>query len=197
MSRNEGLAALGAVPKLRPMTRPILLIALAAMASAAPAAPAVTSAYTKVDLERCKEIERRDEEASSAVWRCSGYRGVPFYVELGDERIDIDAGLRDKDELWSNTFDQTPATVEWRLNGGKPFAIIYRLTVSNSDRPKTSRLIVETIGRRDQARLPDRRHSRRDARRQWSRAPRRRQDPERHRDLHPALSICASTNRTG
>jgi hypothetical protein len=107
----------------------------------------VTSAYTRLDLGRCTQIERI-EEGSSAVWRCPGYAGVPLYVETGDERFDLDAGTRDQDALWSETFDTLPTMVEWRLSGGKPFAIIYRLTVANPDRPKTSRLLVESIGRR-------------------------------------------------
>jgi hypothetical protein len=122
-------------------------MAVAAVAGASAAArPAITSAYTKVDLDRCKLIEQV-EEGSAATWRCTGYGGVALIVETGDERFDLDAGIPDEDQLWSSSFDSPPATVEWRLDRGRPFAIIYRLTVANPDRPKTSRLLVETVGR--------------------------------------------------
>ena len=108
------------------------------------AKPAITSAYTKLDLNRCVEVDRGEEWTS---WRCRGYAGVPLFVQNGDERYDVDAGREDKEDLFAVAFDSPGSTVEWRLNRGKPFAIIYRLNSANPDLPKTSRLIVETIGR--------------------------------------------------
>jgi hypothetical protein len=105
----------------------------------------ITSTYTSLDLDRCERIDDGAEPAS-ATWRCEGYRGVPLIVQNGDDRYDIDAGVEDEDEFWAETFDYPGKTVEWRLAGGKPFAIIYRLTVANPDAPQGSRLIVETIG---------------------------------------------------
>ncbi len=133
--------------------RPALLLILApALLAAAPArkpAPrpaAITSADTKLDLAKCTTIHESYEAGLSATWKCPGYAGIPLFVELGDERFDLDAGQLDHDGLWSDTFDNPPTTVEWRLKGGKPFAIIYRLSVANPDAPKSSRLKVETIG---------------------------------------------------
>ena len=123
---------------------PVLLIA-SAVASAAPQ-PAVTSAYTTLDLGKCTIVAEDKETRQFATWRCKGYGGVPLFVQIDDERFDLDAGQVDQDGLWSDTFDEQPRTVEWRLNKGKPFAIIYRLTVANSDVPKTSRLKVESVG---------------------------------------------------
>lgn len=107
----------------------------------------VTSAYSGLDLKRCKLLER-GTEGGWAVWRCPGYKGVPLIVESGDGRHDFDAGVPDQEDHWSSPFDDIPARVEWRLDRGKPFAIIYRLTVATPKRPRTSRLLVETIGRR-------------------------------------------------
>lgn len=122
------------------------LAALAASAAAPAKGPVITSAYTDLNLDRCKQIERL-EEGDWAVWRCPGFAGVPIFIESGDLRYDIDAGTRDKDELWSGPFDDIPKRVEWRLKGGKPFALIYRLTVATPEHPRTSRLLVEKIGR--------------------------------------------------
>ncbi len=132
--------------------RPALLLLAPVLLAAAPAkkpAPpraAITSAYTKLDLAKCTTIAEDKETGLSATWKCPGYAGIPLFVELGDERFDLDAGQLDHDGLWSDTFDNPPTTVEWRLKNGKPFAIIYRLSVANPDAPQTSRLKVETIG---------------------------------------------------
>ena len=122
------------------------LAALAASTAAPAKGPAITSAYTDLNLDRCKQLER-SEEGDWSVWRCPGFAGVSIYIESGDGRYDIDAGTRDKDDLWSGPFDDIPARVEWRLRGGKPFALIYRLTIATPERPRTSRLLVEMVGR--------------------------------------------------
>lgn len=116
------------------------------MLSLIASAALITSAYSGLDLKRCKLLER-GTEGEWAVWRCPGYGGVPLIVESGDGRHDIDAGVPDNEDHWSAPFDDIPARVEWRLDRGKPFAIIYRLTVATPERPRTSRLLVETIGR--------------------------------------------------
>lgn len=122
------------------------MISLLIAAFFATSAAAVTSAYSSLDLDRCRLIDRA-EEGSAATWRCPGVGGVALIVETDDDRFDLDAGTPDRDQLWSSSFDRLPPKVEWRLAGGKPFAIIYRLTVANPERAKTSRLLVETIGR--------------------------------------------------
>lgn len=128
--------------------RKVLALALAAAAAGPLAAkpPAVTSTYSKLDLDRCKLVET-DEVGSFANYRCPGIKGVPLIVEVGDDRYDLDAGVADRDELWGQTFDEPSPIVEWRLNRGRAFALIYRLTGTNPERPRTSRLLVETIGR--------------------------------------------------
>lgn len=125
------------------------LLALGLILVSAPATSQsnrATSAYTSLDIDKCARIDR-DREPASARWRCKGYAGIPLFVQDGDDRFDVDAGREDQDEHWSDSFDYPGKTVEWRLNRGKPFAIIYRLDSANPDAPKWSRLMVETIGR--------------------------------------------------
>lgn len=134
---------------VRPARSPVAAIAAAAalVPSQLAAKPAtVTSAYSKLDLDKCKLVET-DEVGSFANYRCPGVAGVPLIVEVGDDRYDLDAGVPDRDELWGQTFDEPNPTVEWRLHRGRPFALIYRLTGTNPERPRTSRLLVETVGR--------------------------------------------------
>lgn len=132
------------------MTAPTLRLAAAALAAAAasaalPAKPAaVTSAYSKLDLDQCKELE---SDVEWVRYRCAGHKGVALIVEESDARFDLDAGVPDNDELWGQTFDSPPSMVEWRVSRGRPFALIYRLTNANPERPRNSRLMVETIGR--------------------------------------------------
>jgi hypothetical protein len=125
----------------------ILALVLAVVPAAAWAQPRITSAYTTLDLDRCTQLDR-GETPEWAEWRCAGYRGTPLFVQNGDERYDVDAGIADKDEIWANTFDYPGKTVEWRVAAGRPFAIIYRLLPANPEAPRVSTLVVETLGSR-------------------------------------------------
>jgi hypothetical protein len=119
-----------------------MLILLAAAA----AAVQPTSAYANVDLDRCRVVSQV-EEGASVTWRCAGYGGIPLFVLSGDDRFDVDAGV--DNGVWESPgrFSSPPTRVEWRLRGRRPFAIIYRLTLSGYQEPTTSVLAVETIGR--------------------------------------------------
>ncbi len=132
------------------MKRKVLAAAcVLAAVSAAPATAqrrqAITSAYTNLDLDRCRVI-REVTEGASVEWRCPGYGGVPLWVAIGDERFDIDAP-RDNG-AWESTpmFNDLGDRVEWRLRGGRPFAIIYRLRLFGENPRPRSVLAVETVG---------------------------------------------------
>ena len=128
------------------MRRASLLLHLLLLAAPSGAQPArITSAYTSLDLDRCAKLDR-GEEPQSASWRCKGFGSIDLFVQNGDDRYDVDAGREDRNELWADAFDYPGQTVEWRLAGGKPFAIIYRLVSTDQGRSKRSWLIVETIG---------------------------------------------------
>lgn len=123
-------------------------LSLAALLLAAPACAqpgAITSAYTKLDLDACEAADE-DDEPGWTEWQCQGHGGLDLFVQRGDDRYDLDAGLRDEDGRWGATFDYPGETVEWRLRDGKPFALIYRLRNANPDRPASSILAVETVG---------------------------------------------------
>jgi hypothetical protein len=123
-----------------------LAILLLLVAASAPAkAPRITSAYTQLELDRCVRLDK-GEEPQSATWRCPGHRRVPLYVQNGDDRYDLDAGVEDADELWADAFDYPGQTVEWRLANGKPFAIIYRLMITGPGVFQASELMVESVG---------------------------------------------------
>ena len=86
----------------------------------------VRSAYTRI--ADCETIETF-EESGGAVQRCPGYGGVPLYVTEGDLRYDVDAGVRNDAFETPSGFNALGETVEWRLRGGRPFAVIARYAV--------------------------------------------------------------------
>jgi len=126
----------------------IWMIGVLALGVAAPAAAQrATSTYTPLDTERCQVIEQI-EEGSSVRWRCPGRGGVALFLNAGDERFDLDAGI-DNGEWESIAPMNAPGpNVEWRLHGGRPVAIIYRLTPLPGSEGGAPTLIVETIGAR-------------------------------------------------
>jgi hypothetical protein len=121
---------------------------LAAFSAAAAAAQPITSRYTILDPHRCRTIEAIPE-GDSVRQLCPGLAGIPLFVNEGDGRSEIDAGI--DDGRWESLapFNTIGDRIEWRLAGGRPFAIIYRLRVAASaEYPAQSSLIVEAIGRR-------------------------------------------------
>ena len=125
----------------------ILAMLAAAAAPAAAQRGAASSAYTPLDLERCTVIEQA-EEGASVTWRCTGRPAIPIIVHGSDERYDIDAGA--DNGVWESAgrFNSPGPRIEWRMRGRRPFAIIYRLSLSGLDEPASSMLGVETIGGR-------------------------------------------------
>lgn len=130
------------------MKRTLAWLALAALPSPVLGSPAVTSAYTPIDLERCTLLEEV-EEGAGALWRCPGLGAVSLFVATGDGRFDIDAGIDNGQWESLMPFNRPGPQVEWRLRGGQPFAIIYRLLWDDGQDGRGSTLIVETIGRED------------------------------------------------
>jgi hypothetical protein len=133
------------------MIKPVLwiLTGVVTALSLSPAAAQTTSSrYTMVDVRRCRILEVIPE-GDSVRRRCPGLAGVDLYVNEGDGRSEIDAGLDDGQWESLPAFNTVGERVEWRLSGGRPFAIIYRLrTAASPDQAAGSALIVERIGRR-------------------------------------------------
>jgi len=127
--------------------RASLLLAAAALAPAPASAQATSSVYTLLDLARCRTLEVV-AEGESVRRRCPGLGAIPLFVNAGDGRFDVDAGV--DNGLWESLggFNEIGPRIEWRRRNGRPFAIIYRLRLTSPDQPPGSSLIVETIGRR-------------------------------------------------
>jgi hypothetical protein len=123
-------------------------VGLLALTLAMPAAAQnATSAYTELNTDRCRVLEAVSE-GESISWRCPGRNGIFLYVNSGDGRYELDAGVDDGQWRSIGAFNQIGNNVEWRLRGGRPFAVIYRLTSVDPETDPNSMLIVETIGMR-------------------------------------------------
>ena len=123
------------------------LIGAAALTIGAPAAgQRPTSAYTPLNPDRC-QVLHRETEGASVRWRCPGYAGVPLFLNSGDDRFDLDAGIDNEEWESLSPLNSPGPNVEWRLHRGRPVAIIYRL-IPAPEAQMAPALIVETIGRR-------------------------------------------------
>jgi hypothetical protein len=133
--------------------------ALSSASIAAAKQPRITSAYTKLDWERCKIVRTGQGKHPSEDWkfrRCDGYAGIPIFWTYDDGRDDIDAGVENDAGFISGPMHSLGQTPEWRLADGKAFAIIYRVEShpAGVDHKTWSRLIVATVGEPGKAGCP-------------------------------------------
>lgn len=110
----------------------------------------ITSVYTDLDLKRCKTISQNEEEGGSYEGICPGYAGIPVYFAEGDLRQFVAFGGNARKTCASvQTFGRfnyaAGGKIEWRLDGGKPYATILRWTESADDVKRTW-LVVTRLG---------------------------------------------------
>jgi hypothetical protein len=120
-------------------------------------AQTISSVYTSTAPRDCRAIGPRRSEDGSASRLCPGKAGLAVLVNEDDLRETVsvgrnraDAGRQPAAETWFGPFSSTTTTVEWRMQDGKPFAIIQRWHIAdNSDqdkagRPKDKAMLVVT-----------------------------------------------------
>lgn len=131
-----------------------LMVAGAPFLAAPAVAQSVTSAVTKLDLDKCRHTAGKAEE-DYGEWRCKGYGGIPVHVAAGDQRIYVSFGRNAKKEPAAlqtlTAFNGEGDSIEWRGVRGadgtlKPFAAImpWSTTVSGDDEPVRGRMLVVT-----------------------------------------------------
>ncbi|HYD12446.1 MAG TPA: hypothetical protein VEC11_06335 [Allosphingosinicella sp.] len=119
------------------------LILLAALA----AAP--SSSYTPLDLDACEIVTVA--HAGEGDWvnrRCRGLGGITLFVNEDDARFDLDAGIDNGEWESPAQLNELGPQLEWRREGGRAFAVIYRYTIPEALPGGRSMLAVESIGRR-------------------------------------------------
>jgi len=118
------------------------IILLAALAGAP------TSAYTRLNLDACEIVSVA--HAGEGDWmnrRCPGRNGITLFVSEDDARFDVDAGVHNDEWESASQLNELGPQLEWRLEGGRPFALIYRYNIPEAMAGGRSMLAVESIGR--------------------------------------------------
>ncbi len=139
----------------------LLSVYLALIAAALPAAAAPDSAYTRLDFDKdCTILDQPAADDEGGDWAellCPGYKGYPVYLSYGDARESLFYGFPPDSgpPRWESfgAFNGVSGTIEWRLDGGRPFATIHRWTVNPAmDDGSTGRievLVVSKVGQPD------------------------------------------------
>lgn len=123
---------------------------------AAALAEDITSAYTRWDLETsCQQVENGDGYTFAGAWSCPGHGGLRMMVAVSDDRSFVGFGKRPAETCaYGRTFSRfntALSPVEWRLKGGKPFAVIQRWRVSTDDEGGSMTWLVVTALEGDEA----------------------------------------------
>lgn len=120
--------------------RLILLCFTLVVSCASALAADVSSVYTTLDLDQCRQEAvpptESVEPVDGAIWWCDGYGGVPVRVAEGDLRFLISYGANAAAERAAGQtlpqFNTINQTLEWRLDRtGRPFATILRFFTDN------------------------------------------------------------------
>ena len=133
-----------------------LVLALATLGCVSSAQADVKSVYTKIDLKKCKQIEKADEFVFAGTWRCKGFGGYDVFVSSADDRESAAFGKSQANNCSGlktfNGFNSVGNMVEWRVKDGKPYAAILRWTVSIDPEDSTKQatwLVVNKLGSKD------------------------------------------------
>ncbi|MGB7409254.1 MAG: hypothetical protein WA908_12175 [Pontixanthobacter sp.] len=105
-----------------------------------------SSAYTKFAKDDCTPIST-SPEASGGEFRCPGRGGIALFLQDGDLRLDLDAGMQNALFETTGPYNRIMDTIEWRMKDGEPFAIIFRYDVHQAMGPQPTTLAIEKIGR--------------------------------------------------
>jgi len=114
------------------------------------AADGIDSAYTRIQLEACPQIETAEEDEGTfgGSWQCPGYQGQTVYVAEGDLRMFVSFGPAAADEPAATqtlpSFNTVNDTLEWRLRDGVPFATILRWFPSLDEGARTGSVLIVT-----------------------------------------------------
>jgi hypothetical protein len=132
-------------------------IVLSLLPSAAVPALAQTSAsaYSVLDLKKCRHTPGKDVE-DYGEWSCAGYGGIGVYVAAGDQRSYVSYGPNARKQPAAKqtlaSFNGEGDKIEWRgerAAGGalKPYATIVRWSTTvqgDADEPTKGQVLVVT-----------------------------------------------------
>ena len=107
-----------------------------------------TSDYTDLKTTECTIVELDEEGAGYIREQCGAFKGVPLFRVEGDLRQNAYAGNLPSGQTTIAPFNYLGDKVEWRMQSGKPIALIYRLRADAPDMPGNGKtqLFVQKIG---------------------------------------------------
>ncbi|HEX8748931.1 MAG TPA: hypothetical protein VF717_17280 [Pyrinomonadaceae bacterium] len=119
--------------------------------SAMSRAPKFSSVYTDLNRDCKSALTRKEEKEAEARGtdipeRCKGYGGYYIFVgysattsmlEISREGEDNSIGLG---MFPLNYIDEKGKKIEWRMADGKPFAVIYRVSIYSDDVPSSEEM---------------------------------------------------------
>jgi len=112
----------------------------------------ISSVYTPLKLDACKNVTPPEAAEYGGVFRCNGYGGMDVRVAEGDLRMFVSYGPNADSQTARHqtlpAFNIIGETLEWRLEGRAPFATILRFHW-DSDGAKGSTLVVTKLGKTD------------------------------------------------
>src|SRR5690349_20467034 len=110
-------------------------------------AGAPTSSYTPLDLDNCEIVTVA--HAGEGDWSARRCRrgGVTLFINEDDARYDIDAGVDNGEWESPSPLNELGPQLEWRMERGRPFALIYRYTIAEAMPGGRSMLAAASIGR--------------------------------------------------
>ena len=100
-------------------------------------------------MERIALHQTQQEEGEGATYRCDPISGVPIFVQAGDGRFDLDAGVANDRFQTIGAFNEIAPRVEIRMDEGEPFAVIFRYRDVSLQSNNRSIIAVEKIGTED------------------------------------------------
>lgn len=130
-----------------------LAAVLVGMIATSATAGEISSAYTSLDLKKCRITKTFFAESEGSIWTCEGYNGLPVQVAEDDLRYFVWYGEANQTAARQTLtdFNTIHTTLEWRVerrgNRWQPFATILRYFWDRGDNgPKGETLVVTKLG---------------------------------------------------
>ena len=137
---------------VRPSIIGVLAVVLAVAVAPAAGAGEISSAYTPLDLEKCR-VTKTFADSGGSVRTCEGYGGLLVQVAEDDLRYFVWFGKDDQTAARQtlSQFNTIHSVLEWRIErrdgGWRPFATILRYSWDQGDNgPKGETLVVTKLG---------------------------------------------------
>ena len=136
---------------------PAVVLLAALLAASWANAQTVSSQYSSTAPKDCRMIGKPSELDGSTTRLCPGKGGLSVLISEDDLRETVSVGrsraAAEKEpaaQVWFEPFNSSLTTVEWRMAGGKPFAIIQRWLIADNadrdakDRPRDKAMLAVT-----------------------------------------------------